>query len=62
MIHYLNDTDLDNQAAFLEAAEMEPLSGARIQTLYHMFGYSYKHVDFWVQRDYRDQPVAALSR
>jgi hypothetical protein len=62
MIHYLSENEPDNQAAFWEAAELEPLSGARIQTLYRMFGCSYKNVDFWVQTDHREKPVAALSR
>lgn len=62
MIHYLSEGYEQHLDAFLAAVELEPVSGARIQTLYNMFGLGYKNVDFWVQINRLGQPAAAISR
>jgi len=62
MIHYISGDDAELAGAFMEASELEPASGARLQTLYNMYRGKTKHMDFWVQLDFRGQPSAAVSR
>lgn len=57
MIHFLTEEHVED---FLAAAQMEPISGARVQTLYSMYGLNYKSASFWVQKNRLDQPTAAL--
>jgi len=62
MIKFVDKIGGELSDAFLEGAELEPVSGARLQTLYEMFKEKYKNVEFWVQLDYLGKPSGAISR
>ncbi|MDL2232847.1 GNAT family N-acetyltransferase, partial [Ruminococcaceae bacterium OttesenSCG-928-L11] len=62
MIHFLESGKPELTELFFQAAELEPISGARLQMLFNMFKLSYRDVCFWVQVNGLGQPVAAISR
>jgi GNAT superfamily N-acetyltransferase len=66
MIHFIDSGDDDNNKEKLElfraAARLEPVSGARVQTLEKMFGPGARELGLWVQSDNLGRPTAAISR
>ena len=59
MICFLTD---EHTNSFIKATSFDITAGARIFSLYNMFGANYEHAMFWVQINELGVAVAALSR